>query len=200
MKSLFNRRSAAVILALALAACGGKAMFDIKGVIVNDGQTYDGLRYDGLVLVNNGGSDLSVPANATTFQFPNQIEYGATFSVTVKTQPAHQTCQIINGSDTAGRLASINMGLGCIVNASTIGGTITGLKADGLVLVNGTGGGTSGVLSKDLTTFTMPLPVKYSVSYGVTVLTQPTGQTCTVQNGTGVMGDAAITNLVVNCV
>jgi hypothetical protein len=198
MKSLFTRRSAAVILALALAACGGKAMFDIKGVI--DSSTYDGLRYPGLVLVNNGGSDLSVPANATTFQFPNQIEYGATFNVSVKTNPAHQTCQIINGADTAGRLASINMGLGCIVNASTIGGTITGLKADGLVLVNGTGGGTSGVLSKDLTTFTMPLPVKYSVSYGVTVLTQPTGQTCTVQNGTGVMGDAAITNLVVNCV
>jgi hypothetical protein len=198
MKSFFTRRSAAVILALALAACGGKAMFDIKGVIVTD-LTYDGLRYDGLVLVNNGGSDLSVPANATTFQFPSQIEYGATFSVTVKTQPAHQQCQIINGADTAGRLASINMGLGCIVNANTVGGTITGLKADGLVLVNGTFGGTSATLTKDSTTFTVA-PVKYGVSYGVTVLTQPAGQTCTVQNGTGVMSDAVITNLVVNCV
>jgi hypothetical protein len=197
MKSFFTRRSAAVILALGLAACGGKAMFDIKGVI--DSQTYDGLRYDGLVLVNNGGSDLAVPANATTFKFPNQIEYGATFNVTVKTQPAHQACQIINGSDTAGRLASINMGLGCYVNAYTVGGTITGLKADGLVLINGTSGGSTVALTKDTTTFILA-PVKYSVSYGVTVLTQPTGQTCTVQNGTGVMGDAAVTNMVVNCV
>jgi hypothetical protein len=197
MKSFFTRRSAAVILALALAACGGKAMFDIKGVI--DSSTYDGLRYNGLVLVNNGGSDLAVPANATSFQFPGQIEYGASFNVTVKTQPDHQTCQIINGADTAGRLASINMGLGCYVNAYTVGGTITGLTADGLVLVNGTGGGTTSALTKDATTFTLA-PVKYGVSYGVTVLTQPAGQTCTVQGGTGVMGDAAITSLVVNCV
>jgi hypothetical protein len=198
MKSFFTRRSAAVVLALALAACGGKAMFEIKGVI--DSQTYDGLRYDGLVLVNNGGSDLAVPANATSFKFPNQIEYGATFNVTVKTQPAHQACQVINGADTAGRLASINMGLGCYVNAYTVGGTITGLKAEGLVLTNGTLGGTTGAISKDATTFAFANAVKYSVSYGVTVLTQPTGQTCTVQNGTGVMGDAAVSNLVVTCV
>lgn len=199
MKSFFTRRSAAVILALGLAACGGKAMFEIKGVVAGPAQQYDGLLYDGLVLVNNGGSDLSVPANATTFAFPNSIEYGSTFNVTVKTQPAHQSCTVINGSDTAGRLASINMGLGCNTLAYTVGGTITGLTADGLVLVNGTTGG-SNTIVKAATTFTFAAAVKYGVSYGVTILKQPTGQTCTVENGTGVMGDAHVTNLKVSCV
>jgi hypothetical protein len=199
MKSFFTRRSAAVILALGLAACGGKAMFEIKGVVAGPAQNYDGLLYDGLVLVNNGGSDLSVPAKATTFAFPNSIEYGSTFKVTVKTHPAHQFCQVINGEDTAGRLASINMGLGCNVLDYTIGGTVTGLTTEGLVLINGTTGGGTTIL-KGATSFTFAATVKYGVSYGVTIFKQPTGQTCTVENGSGVMGDANVSNLKVSCV
>ncbi len=199
MKSFFTRRSAAVILALALAACGGKAMFEIKGVVAGPAQNYDGLLYNGLVLVNNGGSDLSVAANATAFAFPNSIEYGSTFNVTVKTQPAHQHCDVINGNDTAGRLASINIGLGCRILDYSVGGTVTGLTTDGLVLVNGTSGGTNTIV-KGATAFTFAATVKYGVSYGVTILKQPTGQTCTVESGTGVMGDANVTGIKVSCV
>jgi hypothetical protein len=35
--------------------------------------------------------------------------------------------------------------------------------------------------------------------YGVTVLTQPTNQTCTVVNGTGTMGAGPVNNIQVNC-
>jgi hypothetical protein len=33
-------------------------------------------------------------------------------------------------------------------------------------------------------------PVPFNTSFGVTVLTQPTGYTCTVANGVGVMNEA----------
>src|SRR6202012_4256715 len=36
-------------------------------------------------------------------------------------------------------------------------------------------------------------------TYSVTVKTQPSGQSCTVANGTGTMGAADVTNIVVNC-
>ena len=191
MKSLFTRRFAAVALALALGACGGTATFEVKGVIA-------GLVYPGLILVNNGGPDLPIAAGATTFAFPAHVDYGSTYAVTVKAQPAHQNCNPVNGSDTAGRLAAINIGISCAVNAFTIGGTITGLTTDGLVLTNGTLGGTNAP-AKDATAFTFANSVPYGASYGVTILTQPTGQTCTVANGVGVMGDAAIANMVVTC-
>jgi hypothetical protein len=192
MKSFFSRRTAALTLALVLGACGGKATFQVAGII-------EGLKYPGLVLVNNGGSDLVIAETATKFAFPNSIEYGSTYNVTVKTPPLHQTCEPVNNADTAGRLASINVGIFCSMLPHSIGGTITGLTADGLVLTNGTTGGTN-TSPKASTAFTFGVQIPFGTSYGVTILTQPTGQTCTVKNGVGVMGDANVTNIAVECV
>lgn len=203
MTSTFMRPAIALALALSLAACGGKASFPISGTIV-------GLSNPGLVL-NTNGMDLTVAANATSFLFPNSLSYGDVYNVVAKTQPAHQTCTVgafanpsggyFNGaSDTAGRLGAINIGVSCSLNTRTVGGTISGLTSLGLQLTNGSTGGTVAPLA-DATTFTLPTQVAYGVSYGVTVLAQPTGQTCSVTaNGTGVMGDDAIANIAVTCV
>jgi hypothetical protein len=192
MKSPFLRPALALALALGLAACGGKATFVVGG-------TVSGLLYPGLILVN-GGSELAVPAGATTFAFPNQIDYGATYAVEIKanTQPLHQTCSVLNGSDSAGRMASINIVVQCGLNAYSIGGSVAGLTTDGLVLTNGTSGGTV-TIAKGATSYAFGTPVTYGNSYGVTVLTQPTGQTCTVANATGEMQDAAVTNINITC-
>ncbi len=37
-------------------------------------------------------------------------------------------------------------------------------------------------------------------TYAVTVLTQPSGQTCTVSNGSGTIGTANVTTVTVSCV
>jgi hypothetical protein len=203
MKSLF-RRPALVLALLAgvvLAACGGKAMFTVGGVIEKN-TSYAGLLYSGLVLTD-GGNSVTVPAGATTFAFPNQIAYGSTYNVVVGTQPLHETCAVANGADTAGRMAAIGVVVACNLNAYTIGGTVTGLTVDGLVLINGSSGGAVTVnasTTADLPVFTFGA-VTYGVAYGVSVLTQPAGLTCTVApNGTGVMGDATITTIGVSCV
>jgi hypothetical protein len=196
----------ALTVAAGLSACGGgTSSYTIGGTVT-------GLEHPGLVLLNNSANDLPVPqlpkdANGNvTYSFPNEVDYGEPYNVTVKTNPAHQTCVPFGGtSDTAGRLSSINAVISCSLLVNSIGGTITGLAADGLKLINGTAGG-SLTVSKDTTTnaypttFTFPVGVTYDQTYGVTVLDQPTGQTCTVANGTGKMGDNKVDTIAVTCV
>lgn len=184
------RPLAALVLGLSLAACGGKAEFTVAG-------TLSGLFNDGLVLAN-GSDTVSPKANATTFAFAGSISYGTPYEVTIKTQPRHETCTVLNGKDTAGRFASINVQVSCTRNSYSLGGTVSGLTQGTLEITNGSTGG-SGVLATNATSFTLPA-VLDGTPYGVTVVTQPEGLFCTIQNGTGVMGEAAVTNIAITCV
>lgn len=192
MKSTFLRPALALALAAGLAACGGTATFGINGTVA-------GQVYPGLVLVNNG-VDLPIAVGTTSFSFPGSLEYGDAYKVLVKTNPPNQTCEADPryNEGTAGRTAAINVPVQCIVNAFSVGGKITGLTTEGLVLTNGTTGGTITVV-KDATVFAFANRVAFDQSYGVTVLTQPTGQTCSVTNGVGLMGSAAVDNILVTC-
>ena len=203
MKSTFMVPALALALALGLAACGGgKASFDV-------GVTVTGLHHPGLVLTNNGTDKAVAPqakaGDPVTLSFP-AIDYGTAYAVAIKKDaagkdlnPAHQSCSVFNGSDTAGRLAVIEVSVVCSMNTFPLSGTVVGLAADGLVLTNGSTGGKV-ALAKDATTFAFAAPVAFGVTYGITVLTQPAGLTCSVsQNGTGTMADAAVTDIVVTC-
>lgn len=189
-KSLFGTKSlvAAALLA-SLSACGGS---DSSNVSV--GGTITGLNTNGLVL-QNGISSLIVPSGTTSFTFTAWINNGAQYNVVVQTQPTGQTCTVANGSGTAsGSVTSV--AVTCVQNNS-LGGTITGLTTDGLKLANG-----SDVVAPaaNSTSFTFPTRVPDGGAYGVTVLSQPTGQTCTVNNGIGTMGNTDINNVQVNCI
>jgi len=76
----------------------------------------------------------------------------------------------------------------------TVGGTITGLHQSGLILQNN---GTDDLpVASNATQFTFPTAL--SGTYNVTILQNPTGQQCTVMNGSGtVNGD--VTNVSVIC-
>jgi len=196
----------ALTLAAGLSACGGgTSSYTIGGTVV-------GLQYPGLVLQNNLANDLTItplPLDGTNvrnvdYSFPNEVDYGDAYSVTVKTQPQHQNCAPSGGAaDTAGRLSVISAVIACSLVSNTIGGTITGLASDGLILTNGTNGGTVPVAKVNDVypgTFTFALPVTYNQTYGVTVLQQPATETCSVTNGAGTMGDTKVDTIVVTCV
>jgi hypothetical protein len=233
MKYSLARTALALAATLTLASCGGggKATFPINVIVAN-------VMYDGLVLSTNG-QDYTVKAPAknadgtipnVTFAFPKAIEYGEVYNVVPKTLtstttalPAHQSCSAgVAGypqTATAGQFATINVYYGCTLNAYALTGTIKGLTGTGLVLTNGsTGGSVAPSPTLDATTslptgadqtLTMA-SVGYGFSYGVTVLTQPVGQTCTVTGGAngsggGIMDATAeaaggVTNLLVTCV
>lgn len=204
----------ALTMAASLVACGGGTSdYTIGG-------TVSGLQYRGLVLSNNLSDDVTLaPAppgdkgavSNVKYQFAKQLNYGAQYSVTVKTHPEHQVCvpSSVPGtsiSDTAGRLSVINADFICGLASHTIGGTITGLNADtpnALILNNGSN--STLTVTKDATgaypkTFTFGTSVTYGQTFGVTVLQNPTGQTCTVKNGAGEMKDDPITSIEVSCV
>jgi hypothetical protein len=198
MKSSLMRPALMLALALGLASCGGKAGFTITGTVT-------GQQFPGLVLGTNGMTVAidppTPPLTTVNYSFPKQIEYGDVYDVTVTQQPQHQTCGPANAvlaTDTAGRLGQINVPFTCALNAYAIGGTVTGLTVDGLVLANGSTGG-SITLAKDTAAFSLGM-VTYGVTYGVTVQAQPAGLVCSVANGTGVMGDAPVSNIAVSCV
>jgi len=209
MKSSLIRPALALALAAGLAGCGGsdKAEFVVKGTVA-------GIVYPGAVLQTNGMEvALAPPAKAgdvVSFAFPNKLEYGDEYNVTFKSRPQFQdNCGDVQGTvpntrDTAGRLAEINITIVCVVNSFFLKGKVNGLTADGLVLANGSTGGTIAV-PKPAAGVTTPIDfnfpaVTYNTTYGVVVITQPTGQVCTVTNGTGTMPNAEVTNIAVNCV
>ena len=161
------------------------------------GGTISGLTASGLVL-SNGTDRLSVAANATTFTFAQAVAYTSAYSVGVATQPTGMTCSVANGTGTMPAANVTNVAVTCSpqTQSFTVGGTISGLTQSGLVLANGADRLT---VSANSTTFTMPTRVASGSTYAVTVNTQPTGQTCTVANGSGTMGTANVTNVAVTC-
>ena len=77
----------------------------------------------------------------------------------------------------------------------SIGGTISGLTGT-VILQNNT----SDDLSRSVDgSFTFTTELNDSTSYAVTVLTQPSGQTCIVTNGSGTVSTSNVTNVSVAC-
>jgi len=79
----------------------------------------------------------------------------------------------------------------------TVGGTVSGLASGDSVVLLDNGGDSTTVTSN--TTFTFSAALVTGLQYAVTVGTQPVGQTCSVTAGSGVMGNANITNVAVVC-
>jgi len=80
----------------------------------------------------------------------------------------------------------------------TVGGSISGLTTTGSLLVLQDNGDDNLVVGLN-GFFTFTTPVAYGADYLVTVKTQPTGLTCTVNNGSGTMGSAPVTTVSVVC-
>jgi hypothetical protein len=164
------------------------------------GGTVSGLLGSGLVLSNNGGDNLPIGADGS-FTFPSQLASGANFNVTVRTQPSgpSQACTVSNGSGTVGDGNVTTVAVSCSTNDFTVGGSVGGLAGSGLVLQNN--GGDNLSIGAD-GSFTFPAGVPSGAPYNVTIAVQPSGptQSCTVANGSGVIGADNVTNVSVSCV
>ncbi|HEY3826392.1 MAG TPA: hypothetical protein VGL82_17630 [Bryobacteraceae bacterium] len=164
--------------------------FTISGMIT-------GLTASGLVLQDNGADNLTVASGAPSFTFVTPVAAGATYSVTVLTQPTGETCSVTANGTGPVNANVTNVAVTCSASAFTIGGTITGLTGTGLVLQDN--GGDNLTVASGAPSFTFATPVIAGATYNVTVLTQPSGQTCSVTaNGSGT-ANAIVTNVAVTC-
>jgi hypothetical protein len=149
-----------------------------------------------VTLLDNGTNSLTVTANGS-FTFTTALASGATYKVTVGTQPTGETCTVTNGSGTVGSANVTNVAVACTANTYTIGGTVSGLNASTSVTLLDNGTNSLTVTANGSFTFTTALAS--GATYKVTVGTQPTGETCTVTNGSGTVGSANVTNVAVAC-
>ena len=164
------------------------------------GGTVSGLEGTGLTIWDSESDILAITANGS-FTFSKRIEDGSsyTYYVTVRTQPTNPTqiCTVNNGLGTIswGNVTDISV---VCVRAYTVGGTVSGLTGGSVILRNS---------SSDYLTvranggFTFPTPLESGSSYNVTVAAQPSRppHICTVNNGSGTVSGADITNVSVVC-
>ncbi len=147
-----------------------------------------------LVLQNNGGDDLTLTTNAP-FTFAIPIAQGSGYDITIKTQPAKETCTVSAGTGRNVNANVTNVSVTCSINTFTIGGTLSGLSGT-LVLQNN---GSDDLTLTNNNPFTFTTPIAQGAAYNVTVKTQPTGQECTLSLGTGTNVNANVTNVGVTC-
>lgn len=191
MKSFYLRAGAALACAAVLTACGGS-----DGQLILGGD-FEGVTKTGLVLTNNGGSDKAIVPSSSgtgTWAFDALIESDDRYNVEIKSSPSNvEKCVVHNASGRAGYHV-YSVFVQCTLKRHDLGGSVSNLKGE-LVLVNGSDRVT---VQPGATSFNMAKVAEDS-PYGVLVLTQPANQTCTVSNGNGVVGPAAVTNVAITC-
>ena len=113
---MFMRRALstnALVISLLVSACGDSGSSQSpspnaarsQGAAATNsytvGGSVSGLSGDGLILEVNGGADVAIGANGA-FVFPQAIESGTAYTVSVKSQPSlrHESCVVSNASGT----------------------------------------------------------------------------------------------------
>jgi hypothetical protein len=192
--SKFLRLLVPGVVSLLLVSCGGSSDPDDGDTTYTIGGSITGLA--GTVgLRNNGGDSLSRNTNGG-FTFATPLNSGASYSVTVSSQPAGQTCAVANASGTATARVT-NVAVNCTNNTYTLGGTVSGLNGS-LVLREENEELSLLVTASGAYQFAGRLA--QGDVYVVSVYKQPLGQACTVTSGATGTSTANVSNIVVNCV
>jgi len=131
---------AAALGILALAGCGGgggggsgsgSGSGSGTSPTYTVGGSISALSASGLVLTT-GSQTVSPAANATSFTFPTGLASGASYAVTVTTQPAGLTCTVADGSGTVASAAITNVAVTCTAN------NLSGTAATGSAIAGAT--------------------------------------------------------------
>lgn len=185
------RGVATLALAAALAACGGGGSATIGG-------TVGGLRSGTSVTLQVNNADNLTISSDEGFSFPTTLPAGATYNVSVLSQPVGETCLVANGAgliDAAADNVTL-VEVTCSLTSS-VGGTVAGLAAGSSVWLALNNGTQLPIASNGSFAFPGILPA--GSSYSVSVATQPVQQTCTVINGSGVVSTGAVANVSIGC-
>jgi len=163
------------------------------------GGSVSGLAGTGLVLQDNGADNLPISQDGS-FLFPTALVSGASYAVTVLTQPSNpaQTCAVTFGGTGMATSNVVIVRITCNTNTFTLGGNVSGLSGTGLVLQDN-GGNNLPINANG--SFAFATPINRGTSYNVTILTQPSNptQTCSVTNGFGASIGGNVTNILVAC-
>lgn len=201
MKSL-RQFLTSILLPLVLISCGGggdgpdlSATFSVGGVVsgLRDRSTLTLLSntvtnstWQSTTLTDNGPFTLSMP-----------VKFNGSFAVSVGTQPVGQTCSILNGSG-AGIVGNVsNLSIICSDLPIKVAGTVSGLADGARFSIQNNNGDQTTISSNG--PFEFASPVAKNGSFAVSVVSQPAGQTCSVNSGSGVGIVSNVSTLSIVC-
>lgn len=169
--------------------CNAPGNFAISG-------TTTGYAGSGLQLQINGGEILAV--TGSNFAFVNAINDGGQYNVQVKVQPTSpvQICTPQQNVGIVTGAAVTNISINCSTVPYSVGGYVNGLTGSGLKLqING-----GQTLARSVDGFFLfGNPLADLTAFDVTVSEQPTGQTCSVSQGFGIVNGSGVYSTVVQC-
>jgi 6-phosphogluconolactonase (cycloisomerase 2 family) len=161
------------------------------------GGTVSGLPTNAVLkLLLNGGDTLRVTANGS-YTFTSSPAYGSPFAVTITgNPPVGQTCAVQNGAGTVS--SNVTVAVQCTNVAYTVGGALSGLAPfQRLSIANN---GANPLVLTANGSFTFPTRATYNAPFVVTISgSQPTGESCSVQMGSGTV-TMNVSTILVNCV
>jgi len=137
---LIQKWFAALFLILVMLLTNGCGEGDDNPSVYYVGGEVTGLLGDGLVLENNAGIELPITRNGS-FQFPTALTKGSNYAISIKALPGrpNQGCTLSNGSGVIAGKSISNIVVACTADYYTVGGDVTGLDSEGLVLLNNGG-------------------------------------------------------------
>ena len=106
------RLATGAALSLALAACGGTSTSSTSAAKYQVSVTLTGLSTGASVVLQDNTVDPLTLTQNGTFPFATQLLAGATYNVTVQTQPSGETCRVSTGSGTMSSNAT-TVGVSC---------------------------------------------------------------------------------------
>lgn len=184
-----------VALIVALTACGGGGTgtttppppqtYTISASVTGLSGT--------LVMQDDKGDTLTFTTDMTQ-SFASQYSSGATYAVSVKSNPNGQTCSV--GSNATGSATSnVTVAVTCAnsSNSYTIGVSVSGLSSGTSLVLQNNGSDNLTITANGA--FTFSGNVQSGAAYAVTVFTQPTGETCSLGNNSS---GTATSNVTIN--
>ena len=162
--------------------------------LINGGWTQLGSAYPTGPLAAGTVLNLSVTGSTLSFSENGDVVITATDTSLSGGAPGIMA----NGTSTAGDWSggdATSGGTSPTGSTYSIGGTVSGLS--GTAVLEDNGGDNLSVSANG--TFTFGSPLEQGAAYDVTVQTDPSGQACTVVNGSGTVASANVTNVAVTC-
>ncbi|WP_155644362.1 right-handed parallel beta-helix repeat-containing protein [Burkholderia territorii] len=190
MLNKFMILCAILIACMPLASCGG----DGGSVSINGSTTPKTIEISGTLNGLVSGGDLEVIDNAGNKNILKKngsftlssigVKSGGSYALSISRQPTGQTCAVANGNISNVNGAIENIKVTCSIIAYAIRGDISGLDSGKQVIIFNSSTNERVTISTQ-GAFAFKIPVPQNGSYSVSVLVQPSGQICTLANGTG---------------
>ena len=157
-----------------------------------------GLTIAGSSFVQVPGAGTPADCSASFALMPGAAcNLSVSFTPTITGSPVTSTAAFTDNALNAGAATqSVSLSGVALAAQYALSGAVTGLSGTGLVLQNNLG---STIAVSGNNPFTFTTSYFTGDPYAVTVLSQPSGQSCTITNGSGTITNASVTNVLVTC-